>query len=265
MDPSPLMTVHGDDPDAGGAVIATAIHAGHDLRPEVADEMLLPEDVRTREEDPCTDRIAAVVPVHVVVHRSRFETDVNRARDGSVYLRPDDAWGLDVWRRPLPDDVVARSRTGHDEFYATMRALLDRFAARGPFVVLDVHSYNHRRGGPDAPAAALETNPDVNVGTGTLDRARFGTVVDRFVAELREPWVVGHRLDVRENVRFRGGWFSRWVHEQYPGRGCALAVEWKKTFMDEWTGLVDDDHVAQLADALRDTLPTLTRALTERS
>ena len=71
--------------------------------------------------------------------------------------------------------------------------------------------------------------------------------------------MAGRRLDVRENVRFRGGYFSRWVHEQYPGRGCALAIEFKKTFMDEWTGVVDDDHVAQLGDALRDTLPTLAR------
>ena len=117
---------------------------------------------------------------------------------------------------------------------------------RGPFVVLDVHSYNHRRAGPDAPPAPAEHNPDVNVGTGTLDRTRFGATADRFIAKLREAQVAGRPLDVRENVRFRGGYFSRWVHEQYPGRGCALAIEFKKTFMDEWTGIVDDDHVAQL-------------------
>jgi hypothetical protein len=131
--------------------------------------------------------------------------------------------------------------------------------------VLDVHSYNHRRDGPDRPPAPLEGNPDVNVGTGTVDRARFGRLVEGFVAELRESWMVGHRLDVRENVRFRGGYFSRWVHTQYSGRGCALAIEWKKTFMDEWTGVVDDDHVSQLGDALRDTVPPLERALRERS
>ena len=48
MDPSPLLTVHpgviGD-----GAVVATAIHAGHDLRPEIAAEMTLAEAIRTRE------------------------------------------------------------------------------------------------------------------------------------------------------------------------------------------------------------------------
>jgi N-formylglutamate amidohydrolase len=263
MDNFPLLTSHGDL-DAG-AVVATAIHAGHDLRPEIAVSIRLPEAMRTREEDPVTDRIAAALPISVVVHRSRFEVDVNRARSRCVYVRPEDAWGLAVWHGMLPDDVVERSRAEHDAFYATMRELLDPAAECGPFVVLDVHSYNHRRAGPEAPPASSEENPDVNVGTGTLDRERFGPLVDRFVAELREPWVVGRRLDVRENVRFRGGYFSRWVHEQYPGRGCALALEFKKTFMDEWTGIVDDDHVTQLGEALRDTLPTLQRALAEHS
>ena len=246
-------------------MVATAIHAGHELRPEIAAEMMLAEATRTREEDPVTDRIAAAVPIHVIVHRSRFEVDVNRERSASVYLRPDDVWGLDVWRRSLPDDVVARSRAEHDAFYEAVGAILDRLAARGPFVVLDVHSYNHRRGGPEAPPAPEEGNPDVNVGTGTLDRTRFGAVADLFVAKLREARVVGRHLDVRENVRFRGGYFSRWVHEQYPGRGCALAIEFKKTFMDEWTGVVDDDHVAQLGTALRDTLPSMSQALAEHS
>ena len=152
MDHLPLTTIPGDC----YLVIATAIHAGHDLRPEIAAEMTLAEAIRTREEDPVTDRIAAVVPMHVVVHRSRFEVDLNRERSASVYLRPDDVWGLDVWRRSLPDDVVERSRAEHDAFYASIRELLDRVATRGPFVVLDVHSYNHRRDGPEARPAPAE-------------------------------------------------------------------------------------------------------------
>lgn len=260
MDRSPLMTTAGDVDD-DDAVIATAIHAGHDLRPEISDVMALPETVRRREEDPFTDRIAAAAPQHVVVHRSRFEVDLNRSREASVYERPDDAWGLDVWRCSLPPDAVERSRAEYDEYYARMRTILDRIAARGPFVVLDVHSYNHRRDGRDEPPSPAEANPEVNVGTGTLDRARWGPVVDHFVDELRAVWVVGHRLDVRENVRFRGGHFASWIHDRYPDSGCALAIEFKKTFMDEWTGEVDDEHLDQLTGAVRDTLCGLRNSL----
>ena len=47
---------------------------------------------------------------------------------------------------------------------------------------------------------------------------------------------LGRRLDVRENIKFRGGAFTRWVHETFPETGCSLAIEFKKFFMDEWTG-----------------------------
>jgi hypothetical protein len=63
------------------------------------------------------------------------------------------------------------------------------------------------------------------------------------------------------NVRFRGGELSRWVNARYCDRGCALAIEFKKTFMDEWTGTVDDARLGRLAAAVAATLPGLVEAL----
>ena len=57
-----------------------------------------------------------------------------------------------------------------------------------------------------------------------------------FVDALGDRAGAGHRFDVRENVRFRGGYLCRWVAEHYPDTACALAIEFKKVFMDEWTG-----------------------------
>ena len=56
--------------------------------------------------------------------------------------------------------------------------------------------------------------------------------------------VAGRPLDVRENVRFKGRQLAAFVHERFPTTGCALAIEVKKTFMDEWTGVVDEEHLA---------------------
>jgi N-formylglutamate deformylase len=238
-------------------LVSTAIHAGHELRPAIAERIALDEVTRRREEDPFTDRIAEVGGTPVVVHRSRFEVDLNRPRRGAVYTTPDTAWGLDVWREPLPEPELNRSLAVHDSFYAAMAALLDELARRGPFVVLDVHSYNHRRDGPDAPPAAESDNPEVNVGTGTLDHDRWGHVVDRFVDDLGSRRVRSHLLDVRENVRFEGGYLSRWVHERYPGVGCALALDMKKVFMDEWTGEPDHKHLRELNAALTAAVPVL--------
>jgi N-formylglutamate amidohydrolase len=227
-------------------VVATAIHAGHDLRPEIAALIAVDEGTRLREEDPFTDVIIGDIGTRFVVHRSRFEVDINRPRDRAVYLEPDDAWGLQIWQRPLPPAQAQRSRAIHDDFYAALADHLDDLAADGPFLVLDVHSYNHRRAGPAGPPAPLTENPVVNVGTGYLDRARWGTVVDRFVGELGGEVVDGRLVDVRENVRFRGGYLSQWVAARYPSTACTLALEFKKVFMDEWTGEPDPDHLDEL-------------------
>lgn len=243
-------------------VVATAIHAGHELRPGVAGLMVLAEDDRLREEDPHTGELAAVAGSYVVVHRSRFEVDLNRPREEAVYRTPADCWGLEVWRDTvLPDDLVEGSLEVYDAFHDALAERLDALAASGPFVVFDVHSYNHRRDGADAPAQAAEDNPEVNVGTGSLDRDRFGGVVDAFIAALSAHDVLGGRLDVRENVRFRGGHLSRWIHARHPGVGCCLALEFRKSFMDEWTGELDRGRLRALADALASTVPAVEGAL----
>lgn len=77
-----------------GPVVATAIHAGHDLRTELVPLMALPEPDRFREEDPFTDLIIKDIPSRLEVHRSRFEVDMNRAADEAVYRRPEDCWDL---------------------------------------------------------------------------------------------------------------------------------------------------------------------------
>jgi N-formylglutamate deformylase len=243
-------------------VVATSVHAGHDLRPEIAAAMVLDEDVRLREEDPQTDVIAAAVESRVITARSRFEVDLNRPREEAVYREPDDCWGLDVWADgTLSDDLTAGSLAVYDEFYARLGERLDAVAARGPFVLLDVHSYNHRRDGADADPEPAEDNPVVNVGTGTLDTDRFGRLLDDFMETLSKQHVGGEPLDVRENVKFQGRAVSWFVHDRYPGVGCCLALEFKKTFMDEWTAEVDHDRLAETVRALGATVPVLEQAL----
>jgi N-formylglutamate deformylase len=248
---------------APGQLVTTAIHAGHQLRPALAELVALDADDRRREEDPYTDQLLGEVGVRVHVHQSRFEVDLNRARDEAVYEHPDDAWGLNVWKRELPSAEIERSRTLHDQFYAELADHMDRLAAQGPVLVLDLHSYNHHREGPDGPPAAAGDNPEVNVGTGALDRPRWGHVVDVFIDQLRTQTVDGRPLDVRENVRFRGGHLSRWVAANYPDTACTLALEFKKLFMDEWTGECDTDHIAQLRHALHSVVPTVLATLAE--
>ncbi|MCW8962595.1 MAG: N-formylglutamate amidohydrolase, partial [Gammaproteobacteria bacterium] len=154
-----------------GPLIAVANHGGHELREEVAQLMALDEDSRLREEDPYTNEWAAALPTHILMRRSRFEVDLNRPREEAVYLTPDDAWGLNIWKHPLPEEVIERSRAVYDEFYeATRQVFSEKAEQHGLFVAFDLHSYNHKREGPDGPEADPLENPEVNVGTGTMDR-----------------------------------------------------------------------------------------------
>ena len=259
------MTDAGGTPDAvafegdwQGPIVATSVHAGHELRPEIAEVMVLDEAARLREEDPFTDRLAGVVPDRVRTSRSRFEADLNRPRREAIYRRPEDCWGLDVWRDGvLSDELFRGSLATYDSFYDALAPRLDALAERGPFVLLDVHSYNHRRDGADQPPAPAADNPEVNVGTGSVDRDRFGSLVERFVGELRRGSTDSGPIDARENVAFKGRNLAWWVHDRYPRVGCVLALEFKKTFMDEWTGELDEKRLHDLQQAVAATLPGL--------
>ena len=241
-----------------GPVVATSVHAGHELRPEIAEAMVLDEATRLREEDPFTDRIAAVVPDRAITTRSRFEADLNRPRREAVYRRPEACWGLDVWHGgTLSRELYERSLATYDAFYDALAPRLDALAERGPFVLLDVHSYNHRRDGADAEPAPAEDNPEVNVGTASVDRETFGPLVERFLADVRAPTAGCGEVDARENVAFEGRALAWFVHDRYPGVGCVLALEFKKTWMDEWTGEVDDARLDCVRASLAATLPGL--------
>src|SRR5688572_9276356 len=114
-----------------GPIIATAIHDGHDLRPEVAAAMALGDADRLREEDPFTGQAVRDVGTHIVVHRSRFEVDLNRAAAEAVYVGPEQSWGLQVWRPGAPDDgLVKRSLALHEDYYRMLGALLGDVAAQ---------------------------------------------------------------------------------------------------------------------------------------
>lgn len=246
-------------------IVAAAVHQGHAIRDAVGSALALDDHARLREEDPYTGEWAQIAPTQIIGLRSRFEVDFNRPRDQAVYRVPEDAWGLKVWREPPSDELVDASLQEYDVFYAaTERLLRELVEERGQVVVYDLHTYNHRREGANAPPADPIENPEVNIGTGTMDRAYWTPIIDRFISDLRAFDFKGRNLDVRENVKFQGGGFGRWIHATFPRQVCAIAIEFKKSFMDEWTGEPDLDEVERIFRALQSTLPGVTAELERR-
>lgn len=215
--------------EGDGPVVAAAIHDGHDVRADVAALFAITEADRWREEDPCTATWTTVADTQIVVRRSRFEYDLNRPREKAIYLKPEDAWGLNVWKAKPAAEIVARSLCEYDAFYADIKRVFTDLEHRfGRFLVFDLHTYNHRRLGPQALSADPRYNPEINLGTGTLDRKRWTLVVESFLADLQDFNFLGRQLDVRENIKFWGGYFPYWIHQNFPQSACVLSVEVKK-------------------------------------
>ncbi len=242
--------------------MAVALHDGHFVREDVSRLLAVPAAARLREEDPFTAKWTTLAGTQIVVHQSRFELDLNRRREMAVYLKPEDAWGLQVWQRPPPEEIISRSLTMYDAFYKELGQIFAALSQQfGRFVVLDLHSYNHRRDGADCLPAPAALNPEVNVGTSNMNCRRWAPLVERFMADLREFDFLGQGLDVRENVRFTGGHLARWTHANFPDSACVLAIEVKKFFMDEWTGRPEPVLLNTIRPALGATYPGLVEML----
>lgn len=247
-------------------VVGTAIHDGHRIRPDVAGLMALSREQRLREEDPFTGEMISGLTNRIVVHHSRFEIDLNRAADQAIYLKPEQSWGLEVWNAEPSPEAVRQSLDFHSDYYAMLEAVLSAVERRhGAFVVLDVHSYNHRRQGAASPATAQAEAPDINIGTFSMDRSRWSDIVSAVGHHFAAATIGGRRLDVRENVAFQGkGEQTRFIHERFAKNGCAIAIEFKKFFMDEWTGQPDARAVSDIRETIAALQPVLEECLRSR-
>ncbi|MFP4322665.1 MAG: N-formylglutamate amidohydrolase [Anaerolineales bacterium] len=250
--------------DEAAPLLAVALHAGHAVRAALAGLFALSAEERLREEDPFTGDWARRFDNWLIGTQSRFEIDLNRMREKAVYIHPADAWGLEVWKEaPPPPEVITESHAVYDAFYGNLVAVVDDLVARhGRLVVYDLHSYNHRREGPNGPPADPQANPQLNLGTGTMpNRDRWAGVIAAFMAHMRTVTVAGEALDVRENIKFQGGNMARWLHTRHPEAVCVLSIEFKKFFMDEWTGAPHPEIVATLGAALESSVPGVLGAL----
>lgn len=252
--------------EGNSPLIATAIHNGHVVREELRKIMVLKEADQLREEDPFTSELTEVAQSRLIGLKSRFEVDLNRPREKAVFINPEDAWGLNIYKEPPSQDMINRSLEEYDLFYGEVHRFLSDFQKRfSRFVVFDIHSYCYKRNGPGDLEADPDTNPEVNIGTGTMNRDLWAPVVDRFISDMRSFNYLGSQLDVRENIKFKGGYFSKYIHENFPESACVLSIEFKKFFMDEWAGKLFKEKFVAIKDALQSTVPGVLQELEKLS
>lgn len=242
---------------AHSPIIATAIHDGHNIPNALSSFLLLNESERFREEDPYT-REMAVLPVNSIpVNTSRFYADLNREETKALYLNPQDAWGLKVWNENLPESLKSEALAYYHQFYEDVGILIENIIENfGCFFILDIHSYNHKRDSPKMNASILE-HPEINLGT-FYNQDKWHPLLEKIKGYLSYSKISdGYPVDVRNNVIFKGGYFAQWVIKHYGEKGAVVSLEFKKTFMDEWTGRAFPEHINEINRALAGIIPLI--------
>jgi len=241
-------------------IIALALHDGHFIPDRLLPYMKLTDPERFREEDPYTGYMADLPVNQVIVESSRFMVDLNRLEGKAVYKDPEDAWGLNVWDNSLPAHEERNLISYYRKFYEDMQELIESLIGRfGYFLILDLHSYNHRRDSYQLEAPLID-NPEINIGS-RFNEEKWNPLIQHFIYLLSNSTIAGKQPDVRENIKFKGGGFSQWVNQHYSEKGCVISIEFKKTFMDEWTGRADINHISDIRQALLSSLDPLEQQL----
>lgn len=233
--------------DENEPVLALAIHHGHEMHPSLLAACGISEADRLREEDPYTENFTTPFKNRIVVYTSRFTVDLNRRREQAVYQKPEDCWGLPVRTEPLSEELLGELLADYDSWYGLLNYTVQRLLQKHPFLlVLDLHCYNHRRQGPNAAPEPQTGNPDIILGRNNMPQS-FYPRVEKLRSLLDGKQVQGHTIDCRTDVKFPGGQLSRKLHQDFEDRVLSLSVEFKKIFMDEWTGVLDKEFQAALS------------------
>ncbi len=247
------MDIHYLLEEKGGPVWALAIHDGHDIADELVPIINLSEVERLREEDPFTGILTDIGTNRLVVKTSRFQVDLNRALQDAIYLHPEQAWGLNVWKHLPSKAIIERIQHSYRYIQRLISLLIEDTIHRyGYFIVYDIHSYNSKREGPNE---IIDTalNPQINIGT-IHNSSIWHPVIDAFKQFISSKQFAGRNIDIRENVKFSGGYLSKWINSKYGAHGCVLSIEFRKDFMDEWSGVPNPQAIELLRQLLASSL-----------
>ncbi|MCP3852012.1 MAG: N-formylglutamate amidohydrolase [Gammaproteobacteria bacterium] len=225
--------------------LCAAIHNGGNLRKELADNCLLSQAERYYEEDPYTGTFIAQQAITLIANDSRYEYDLNRTTDESVY---ETAWGKDVWKTPLTGEMIAASKAKHAQFYRIVSAIVEALAEDfGQCVVYDNHSYNYRR-------HERTDLPVLNLGTTSVKSDHWRPIIDSWLMALKGMKVDGVEVTAAENDIFYGkGYLAGYCHSLYDNV-LVLATEFKKVFMNELTGEVEPVILASMQQVYNETV-----------
>lgn len=240
--------------DASSPIIGTALHYNNKIRTDLQPKLKVSKEEMYYEEDPGTEQFLGRVLHTLTPNQSRFEFDLNRPPNTTIYTKPSLAWGIETWNAPLTQYEQEFSLEKWYEFNTLIDCAVEDAVTRfGYAIVLDFHAYNYQRKGPTD--WRTDGKPVINLGTRHLQYNDFNQeVVSDFVKDLKQTTVEGDEALVEENGVFYGGYLNRRLAHLFGNKVTTLSVEYKKVYMNENTGEmyqpILDDLVAQMDDCI---------------
>jgi hypothetical protein len=229
------------------SIAGTAVHAGSQIREDLQDALAVGEADRYREEDPATEQFIEGLPIQVIALDSRFEYDVNRPEGKTIPLTPEMAWGLEVWNRDLTAAEKTVTLNKYREFHSLMEIISEYLVSTTEKAyIFDIHSYCYQR---DQCLPWYENGkPEINLGTEAINREMFGEEIRMLLKRFNQISVGGRKIRAAENEVFRGGYLARKLCASHHNKLAVFAVEFKKIFMDEWSGEINLSILGELKD-----------------
>lgn len=222
-----------------------AIHDGHQFRKELWDNCLHTEYERWFEEDPETKKMINSHPIVIAGCDSRFEYDLNRTPETAIY---EDAWGKQLWKKPLAKNQKRISLEKHANFYKVVHTLISKIEDKfGICIVYDMHSYNWKRWKREVPTW--------NLGTGNVDNNRFKNDIEYWRTILEKtPLPNGIKSTSLINDTFQGnGYFLKFISQNFKNT-LVLATEIAKIYCDELSQTIYPEVVSSVEKYLKTEL-----------
>ena len=240
--------------------LGVVLHSGNRVRPDILEIMEVNSKERFREEDPYMDRFIRNFPMQLIARDSRFEYDLNWEKDYAIYEYGKKKWGLQVWKRPLTQEEVETTLRKYHEFHSLLDIVISHMLKNSSTVLLfDMHSFSYQRN--ERKNWWEDKKPELNLGTRSVNRRLFAPQIDLFLKSISGSTLDGHPLRIAENELFPGGYLTHKMALAYDEKVLVFAIEYKKIFMDEWTGELYKDKIDTL---IRDFLLTKDRMISKK-
>ncbi|WP_431134298.1 N-formylglutamate amidohydrolase [Psychroserpens mesophilus] len=226
--------------------VCGAVHNGHQFRKELWDNCLHTEYERWYEEDPETKQMITSHPIVIAGCDSRFEYDLNRPPEEAVF---ETAWGKQLWKHPLGEDLKQKSLNKHSDFFKVVYALISKLEEKfGVCIVYDIHSYNWKRWDREVPTW--------NLGTSNVDNDRFGEAIEQWRQSLSEIELPKDIVSTSKiNNTFQGnGYFLKFITNNFKNT-LVLATEIAKIYCNEYDQIIFPEVVSAVEKALQKRLP----------